>query len=156
MPNSQTVELFTLYALGVSFTILRTYARIVAVGVRDLRVDDYLIWLAIVRIPFQQSFAFGRIWADLCTQLIYSAQCALGYNVGVAAHGLDNSGMTPAQRSALSPDDPEYQLRYATSLQVPVMLSTGRNAGRLTTLTGSLVRRSKWQAGLQRHVCFGR
>ncbi|KAF2445832.1 hypothetical protein P171DRAFT_431224 [Karstenula rhodostoma CBS 690.94] len=90
MPDSQTVELFTLYALGVSFTILRTYARIVAVGVRDLRVDDYLIWLAI---------------------LIYSAQCALGYNVGVAAHGLDNSGMTPAQRSALSPDDPEYELR---------------------------------------------
>jgi hypothetical protein len=53
MPDSQTVELFTLYALGVSFTILRTYARIVAVGVRDLRVDDYLIWLAMVRIPFQ-------------------------------------------------------------------------------------------------------
>ncbi|KAK7183376.1 hypothetical protein DPSP01_000494 [Paraphaeosphaeria sporulosa] len=90
MPNSQTVELFTLYALGVSFTILRTYARIVAVGVRDLRVDDYLIWLAI---------------------LIYSAQCALGYNVGFAAHGLDNSGMTPAQRSALSPEDAEYKLR---------------------------------------------
>lgn len=51
MPDSQTVELFTLYALGVSFTILRTYARISAVGIRDLRVDDYLIWLAVVSLP---------------------------------------------------------------------------------------------------------
>lgn len=49
MPNSQVVELWTLYSLGVSFTILRTYARIVAVGFRDLRVDDYLIWFAMVR-----------------------------------------------------------------------------------------------------------
>ena len=51
MPGSQTVELWTLYAFGVSFTILRTYARIVAVGFRDLKADDYLIWLAVVRTP---------------------------------------------------------------------------------------------------------
>jgi hypothetical protein len=43
-----TVELWTLYAFGVSFTFLRTYARISAVGFRELQVDDYLIWVAIV------------------------------------------------------------------------------------------------------------
>jgi hypothetical protein len=48
-----TVELWTLYALGVSLTVFRTYARIVAVGVRDLCIDDYLIWLAIVRVLLQ-------------------------------------------------------------------------------------------------------
>ena len=48
MPGNPTVELWTLYALGVSFTILRTYARVLAVGFRRLSADDYLIWLAIV------------------------------------------------------------------------------------------------------------
>ena len=42
------VELWTLYALAVSFTCLRTYARITAVGPRELQVDDYLVWIAIV------------------------------------------------------------------------------------------------------------
>ncbi|KAI4673384.1 uncharacterized protein J4E88_008997 [Alternaria novae-zelandiae] len=41
------VELWTLYALAVSFTCLRTYARITAVGLRELQVDDYLVWIAI-------------------------------------------------------------------------------------------------------------
>jgi hypothetical protein len=49
MPGG-TVELWTLYAIGVSITFLRTYARISAVGIRELHVDDYLIWLAIVCI----------------------------------------------------------------------------------------------------------
>ncbi|KAF2657114.1 hypothetical protein K491DRAFT_691312 [Lophiostoma macrostomum CBS 122681] len=94
MPGSQTVELWTLYALGVSFTILRTYARIVAVGVRDLRADDYLIWLAV---------------------LIYTTQCSLGYTLGTAAHGLANNGLTAAERSALAHDDPEYNMRVTGS-----------------------------------------
>lgn len=42
-------ELWTLYAFGVLVTILRTYARVKAVGFRDLRADDFLVWLAIVR-----------------------------------------------------------------------------------------------------------
>jgi hypothetical protein len=53
MPSDPTIELWILYAFGVSFTILRTYARVLAVGYRDLCTDDYLIWLAIVRILFQ-------------------------------------------------------------------------------------------------------
>lgn len=53
MPSNSTVELWTLYALGVTFTVFRTYARISAVGFRRLHPDDYLIWLAIVRLLIQ-------------------------------------------------------------------------------------------------------
>lgn len=43
------VELWTLYATGVAVTVLRTYARLKAVGIKNFRADDYLIWAAIVR-----------------------------------------------------------------------------------------------------------
>jgi hypothetical protein len=43
-------ELWTLYAIGVLVTILRTYARVTAVGLKNLRPDDFMVWLAIVRI----------------------------------------------------------------------------------------------------------
>lgn len=53
-------ELWTLYAFAVLITVLRTYARVKAVGLGDLRADDFLIWIAIVRIcgswmPFSQT-----------------------------------------------------------------------------------------------------
>jgi hypothetical protein len=108
MPNP-AVELWTLYALAVSFTILRTYARIVAVGIRELCVDDYLIWLAIVSTPLHCGLLATHVKS--LVQIIYSAQCTLGYNVGVLARGLANNGMSDAQRSALSPSDPEYEWR---------------------------------------------
>lgn len=44
------IELWTLYAFGVLVTVLRTYARVKAVGVRELRADDFLVWIAIVRL----------------------------------------------------------------------------------------------------------
>lgn len=44
-----SVELWTLYSFGVAVTLLRTYARVRAVGFRNLKADDYLIWVAIVR-----------------------------------------------------------------------------------------------------------
>jgi hypothetical protein len=43
-------ELWTLYAVGVLVTILRTYARVAAVGLKNLRPDDFMVWLGIVRI----------------------------------------------------------------------------------------------------------
>jgi hypothetical protein len=49
MPST-SVELWTLYAFGVAVTLLRAYARVSAVGYRELRPDDYLIWFALVRI----------------------------------------------------------------------------------------------------------
>lgn len=50
MSSNPTVELWTLFTIGVLFTVLRTYARLSAVGLRELRADDYLIWLAVVSI----------------------------------------------------------------------------------------------------------
>ncbi|KAJ5091129.1 hypothetical protein NUU61_005999 [Penicillium alfredii] len=89
-----TVELWTLYSIGVAVTMLRTYARVRAVGWKHLRWDDYLIWVGII---------------------FYTAQTALAHTVGSVAHGLANSSMTAAQRAALSLDNPEYQARVLGS-----------------------------------------
>lgn len=43
-----TVEVWTLFAIGVAVTVLRTYARVRAVGFRHLQADDYLVWVGIV------------------------------------------------------------------------------------------------------------
>ena len=48
--HKSTIESWTLYSIGVAATILRTYARGSAVGLRNLRADDYLIWVGIVRV----------------------------------------------------------------------------------------------------------
>jgi hypothetical protein len=47
-------------------------------------------------------------------QLIYTAQCILGYNYGTIAHGLANNGMTDAHRRTLPATDPEYAWRYSS------------------------------------------
>lgn len=44
------IEAFTLLAIGLLITILRTYSRIVAVGFKRLGVDDFLAWFAAVGI----------------------------------------------------------------------------------------------------------
>lgn len=49
--RSSLIQLWTLFSIGVSVTILRTYARSKAVGMRNLRADDFLVWIAIVRPP---------------------------------------------------------------------------------------------------------
>ncbi|CRG86688.1 hypothetical protein PISL3812_03698 [Talaromyces islandicus] len=89
-----TVELWTLYAIGVAVTILRTFARVRSVGLGNLRLDDCLVWVAII---------------------FYTAQTALAYNVGNVAHGLANNSMTTVQRAALSPESPEYNARVIGS-----------------------------------------
>ncbi|KAH1808447.1 hypothetical protein KXX19_009669 [Aspergillus fumigatus] len=86
--HKPTVEHWTLYAIGVTLTLLRTYARVRAVGFRHLQAEDLLVWVGII---------------------FYTAQTALAYSVGRVAHGLANNGLTDAQRAALSPDDPEYR-----------------------------------------------
>ncbi|TDZ27899.1 hypothetical protein C8035_v008616 [Colletotrichum spinosum] len=93
-----TVEAWTLYAIGMAATALRTYARTKAVGVRNFRADDYLAWVAASSV-----------------QLFYTAQSTLAYEVGDVAHGLANNGMTRAERLALSTDSPEYQRRVIGS-----------------------------------------
>ncbi|GAQ35537.1 hypothetical protein ASPNIDRAFT_194165 [Aspergillus niger] len=80
---NSNVQLWTLYGIGCVVTLLRTYSQCKDLGWRRLRLDDYLIWVAIV---------------------FYTAQVALAYSVGNAAHGLANNSMTEAQRAALAPD----------------------------------------------------
>ncbi|KAK5989604.1 hypothetical protein PT974_07858 [Cladobotryum mycophilum] len=89
-----TVEIWTLYSVAVVVTLVRTFARLRAVGLRNLTADDYLVWVGV---------------------LLYTAQSSLGYNVGHIAHGLANNGMTDAARAALSPDDPETHMRITGS-----------------------------------------
>ncbi|CAI7623357.1 unnamed protein product [Penicillium palitans] len=88
--HKATVELWTLYAIALAVTILRTYARSKTGGWRNLRLDDYLIWVAII---------------------LYTAQASLAHSVGNVSGGLANNGMTTAQREALSPDNPAYRAR---------------------------------------------
>ncbi|TIC96846.1 hypothetical protein CH35J_007563 [Colletotrichum higginsianum] len=92
--RQSTIETWTLYGIGVVVTILRTYARANAVGFRDFRADDYLVWVAI---------------------LFYTVQSTLAYSVGSVAHGLANNGMPDEKRAALSPNDPEFELRIIGS-----------------------------------------
>ncbi|KAJ3479154.1 hypothetical protein NLG97_g8389 [Lecanicillium saksenae] len=89
-----TVELWTLYAVGLSATILRTYGRTRAVGLRGLRADDYLVWVGVI---------------------FYTAQTSLGYNIGHAADGMANNGMTEAQRANLDTSSDEYMKRVIGS-----------------------------------------
>ncbi|EMR63676.1 hypothetical protein UCREL1_9373 [Eutypa lata UCREL1] len=99
--RSSLIQLWTLFSIGVSVTILRTYARSKAVGMRNLRADDFLVWIAI---------------------LFYSTQTALAHSVGSVAHGLANNGITDAERAALSPDDPEYQMSIVLGAGIFVLV----------------------------------
>ncbi|RSL44830.1 hypothetical protein CEP53_011051 [Fusarium sp. AF-6] len=92
--RASAIESWTLYAIGVLSTFLRFYARMRGAGFRGLKVEDYLMVLAIC---------------------FYSVQTSLAYSIGNLAHGLANSGMTDAERVALSPNDPEYQFRIIGS-----------------------------------------
>jgi hypothetical protein len=79
-------ELWTLYAFGVLITILRTYARVkAAVGVKNLRADDFLVWLAIVRIT-----GFSK---SLPPTFVANA----GANSTAALHHTVNSGILRGQ-----------------------------------------------------------
>jgi hypothetical protein len=111
MASTQTIEIWTLYAVAVSATFLRTYARIRAVSIKGLRADDYLIWVGIVS-RYKNRFVPSTA---LTSQVFYTIQSSLGYGIGYAAHGMANNSMTDEQRAALSPSDTEYQLRVVGS-----------------------------------------
>ncbi|KAL8758309.1 MAG: hypothetical protein Q9184_003965 [Pyrenodesmia sp. 2 TL-2023] len=64
------------------------------VGFKKLAPDDYLMVIA---------------------GALYAAETTVAYYVGASWKGLANSGMTPEQRAALDPQDPEYQLRVGGS-----------------------------------------
>ncbi|BAE66420.1 unnamed protein product [Aspergillus oryzae RIB40] len=125
--HKSAIESWTLYSIGVAATILRTYARGNAVGLRNLRADDYLVWVGI---------------------LFYTAQTALAYSVGNVAHGLANNGMTDAQRAGLSLDDPEYRYRVDYILGVD-LVAQALHAGILRSTDGW-----SWPALSSPSVCW--
>ncbi|KAF4465344.1 integral membrane PTH11 [Fusarium albosuccineum] len=89
-----TIESWTLYSIGVTFALLRLYARTRVAGFRGLQAEDYLMILAIC---------------------FYTIQTSLAYSIGNAAHGFANNSMTPAERAALSIHNPEYTFRVIGS-----------------------------------------
>jgi hypothetical protein len=46
--NQFTIEAWTLLGVGVLVTIIRTWARVRAVGWKGLQADDCLVWLGVV------------------------------------------------------------------------------------------------------------
>jgi ABC-type uncharacterized transport system permease subunit len=91
-------ELWTLYSFGVLVTVLRTYSRINTVGIKNLRADDYIVWLAII---------------------LYTTQSTLAYFAVNYGQGLANNSMTDAERAALDPDSVEFALRvFGSKIQV--------------------------------------
>ncbi|KAM0233907.1 hypothetical protein ACHAPO_006778 [Fusarium lateritium] len=63
-------------------------------GFRSLKAEDYLMVISII---------------------FYTIQTTLAYNIGTLAHGLANNGISDAERAAISPGDPEYDLRVIGS-----------------------------------------
>ncbi|KJZ74262.1 hypothetical protein HIM_06268 [Hirsutella minnesotensis 3608] len=86
--NKFATEAWTLLAIGLLVTMLRTYARARTVGFKGLQADDYLVWLAAI---------------------LYIVETTLAFCVGYVAHGLANNGMTDQERMDLSPDSEEFR-----------------------------------------------
>lgn len=59
--RQSTITLWTLYAFGILVTVLRTYARGVTVGVKNLQGDDFLAWLALVSHHASSSTLFTNL-----------------------------------------------------------------------------------------------
>ncbi|KAI6713624.1 hypothetical protein JHW43_003867 [Diplocarpon mali] len=87
-------EAFTSYAVAVTFTALRTYARIQSVGGRNLQADDYIVWLAI---------------------LLYTGLTVIAYLTMNYSNALANDSMPPEVRAALDPSSRQYHLRVVGS-----------------------------------------
>jgi hypothetical protein len=58
------IEIWTLFGLGVLVTLLRTYARVSAVGFKELQLDDYLAWIGIVSL---QSYGLATVAENPCS-----------------------------------------------------------------------------------------
>lgn len=62
---NSNVQLWTLYGIGCVVTLLRTYSQCKDLGWRRLRLDDYLIWVAIVGTKTDYIFFFP-LYLDQC------------------------------------------------------------------------------------------
>ncbi|KAK3294441.1 uncharacterized protein B0H64DRAFT_463329 [Chaetomium fimeti] len=88
--DSFVQEAFTLLGIGLFVIGLRFHVRISSSGIKNLRVDDYLMIVAAVA---------------------YSVETYLAYSVGAFWKGLANNAMTDEQRRVLDPTSEEYHLR---------------------------------------------
>ncbi|KAI9163572.1 hypothetical protein HJFPF1_05189 [Paramyrothecium foliicola] len=88
------VELWVLLGVVTVITVLRTVWRIRSNSVKQLQLDDYLVWLALIG---------------------FAAEGALAYTLGSVAHGLANNSMSDAARAALQESSAEYQQRIKGS-----------------------------------------
>jgi hypothetical protein len=77
------IEAFTYLALSLLLVAFRVYCQSRNGGFGNIRADDYLMILAMLPL---------------------TVETCLSYSVGMTYHGLANSGMTDAERAALSPD----------------------------------------------------
>ncbi|GME24125.1 hypothetical protein GTA08_BOTSDO03734 [Neofusicoccum parvum] len=92
--NLLPLEVFTMLGIGVFVIVLRTIARINAVGVGAFQLDDYLMLVAAIIYGLETGTAYVILdwWEDMA-----------------------NSGMTPEARQSLDPDSREYYLRVGGS-----------------------------------------
>ncbi|KAI1076863.1 hypothetical protein F5B20DRAFT_554064 [Whalleya microplaca] len=88
------VEAWTLLSIGLSFTIVRTIARVKQFGFKGLQADDYLAWIGMI---------------------FYAIETSLAYWAVVVIKGLANNGMTDEQRLNLDPGSTEYKSRVVGS-----------------------------------------
>ncbi|OJD19910.1 hypothetical protein AJ78_00104 [Emergomyces pasteurianus Ep9510] len=91
---SADVEGFTLLALGISFILVRIYARWTIVGPSNFQLDDYLMPLA---------------------GIVFTLETVAAHIVVASYDGLTNSYMTPEERAALDPNSAEFSKRVAGS-----------------------------------------
>ncbi|RYP18706.1 hypothetical protein DL767_009780 [Monosporascus sp. MG133] len=89
-----SIEAWTLLSIGLLVTIIRTFGRVKALGLKGLQPDDYLVWVGAT---------------------FYAIETGLAYCVGAKAQGLANNGMTDEERATLSPNSPEYHTRIIGS-----------------------------------------
>ncbi|RYP44625.1 hypothetical protein DL769_011504 [Monosporascus sp. CRB-8-3] len=85
-----SIEAWTLLGIGLLVTIIRTFGRVKALGLKGLQPDDYLVWVGAI---------------------CHAIETGLAYCVGATAQGLANNGMTDEERATLSPNSPEYHTR---------------------------------------------
>ncbi|KAB5545543.1 hypothetical protein GE09DRAFT_1243211 [Coniochaeta sp. 2T2.1] len=91
---SFTIEAWTYLAICIVIVAGRVAARLHITGWRNVSPDDILMVVAL---------------------LLYTAETAIAHYVGAWWLGLANSGMTDAERAAVSPQSREYHLRVKES-----------------------------------------
>lgn len=117
MNSNFNPEAFSLLGVGLSVIGVRFALRASSLGVRGLRIDDYLMLVvAVCRSSLYLSLLSFE--ADVLFKCLYAGHTTAAYYVGVFGNGLTNAAMTTAEREALShfPDSKEFKDRVGGSV----------------------------------------